>query len=272
MRRLILFAALSALLSNAADDFRFVLLGDRTGEAQPAVYEKVWTAVSAVKPAFVVSVGDTIQGLNDASASAEWREVLGILAPFRSIPLYLAAGNHDVWSDASERLFEKNTGRPVHYSFDRGPVHVTVLDDSRGDQFSAGEMAFLEQDLKGHADRPVKFIVSHRPAWIFRVLLRSPDFQLHQLARKYGVQYIIAGHVHQLLHYSLESVDYVSLPSAGGHLRDTGKYEDGWFFGFTEVVVRKSDAGYEIRLTIHRLGGTVTDLGRWGPAGLLATP
>ncbi len=256
----------------AADDFRFVLLGDRTGEAQPGIYEQVWKNLASEKPAFVVSPGDTIQGLNDATAAEEWRQVRTVLSLYTAIPLYLTPGNHDVWSESSELLFAKNAGHPVHYSFDSGPVHVTVLDNSRGDSLSPDEMAFLERDLQAHADRPVKFIVSHRPSWLFPVLLRSPDFPLHQLAKKYGVQYVIAGHVHQLLHFSLEGVEYVSLPSAGGHLRSTGKYEDGWFFGFTVAEVRKQEAGFAIELKLHPLGGVVTNLSQWGSAGLLGKP
>jgi predicted phosphodiesterase len=254
------------------EELRFVLLGDRTGEAQFGVYEKVWKAVAAEKPAFVVSTGDTIQGLNDATAENEWREVEKILAPYRAIPLFLAPGNHDVWSEQSEQLFAKHAGHPVHYSFDRGPAHFTVFDNSRADLLSATELAFLEQDLKEHAARPVKFIVSHRPGWIFNVLLRNPDFPLHRLARKYGVQYVIAGHVHQLLHYSLDGVEYLSLPSAGGHLRGSRKYEDGWFFGYTAIEVHKTEGGFRIDTKIHPLAGPVTELRRWGAAGLAGTP
>jgi hypothetical protein len=31
------------------------------------------------------------------------------------------------------------------------------------------------------------------------VALQNPNFALHQLARRYGVQYVVAGHIHQTL-------------------------------------------------------------------------
>src|ERR1022692_4068672 len=62
-----------AVCAAPADNFHFVLLGDRTGEAQPGVYERIWKELAATQPALVLSVGDTIQGLNDATAEAEWR-------------------------------------------------------------------------------------------------------------------------------------------------------------------------------------------------------
>ena len=46
--------------ATAPDSFRFAILGDRTGEAQPGVYEQVWKEVAAESPVFVVSVGVVI--------------------------------------------------------------------------------------------------------------------------------------------------------------------------------------------------------------------
>lgn len=259
---------LSALLAYAAvqtpDTFHFVILGDRTGEAQDHYYEQIWSEAAKTKPAFVLTMGDTIQGLNDATADAEWREAEKIVAPYRRFPLYLVPGNHDIWSDASARLFRKYAGHPPHYSFDYGSAHFTILDNSRSDQLSADELAFLEEDLKAHAAQPLKFIVSHRPSWIFNAAALNPDFPLHKLARKYGARYVIAGHLHELLHFTLEGIDYVSMPSSGGHLRGSEKYADGWFFGYATVDVRKNAVDFRI----HGLKGTDTDLDRWGPSGL----
>jgi predicted phosphodiesterase len=269
MRRfwiLILFAAavLAALAQNAATPaFHFVLLGDRTGDAQSGVWERVWKQAAAENPAFVLGVGDTIQGGDDAAAESQWRDVKRTLAPYSGIPLYLAPGNHDIWSPASEELFRKYTGHPPHYSFDFAQAHFTVLDNSRSDEFPSGEMAFLESDLAAHRSQPVKFIVSHRPSWLINAALQNPNFDLHQLARKYGVQYVVAGHVHQLLHVTFDGVTYFSAPSAGGHLRASGKYEDGWFFGYTVVTVE----GNAVSFAIRNIDGRKTTLADWGLLG-----
>src|SRR5882724_12229623 len=113
---------LAALVGSAAapppDSFRFVILGDRTGETQPGVYERVWQEAAAEDPAFVLSVGDSIQGLNDATAETEWRQFERILTPYRRFQLFLAPGNHDIWSTRSAALFQKYAAHPEHYSFD----------------------------------------------------------------------------------------------------------------------------------------------------------
>lgn len=253
-----------------ADSFSFVLLGDRTGEAQPGVYERLWQSIAKEKPAFVLSAGDCIQGLDDGAADAQWREFRRALEPFRKIAFYVAPGNHDVWSDLSALLFERNTGRPLHYGFDSHGAHFTVLDNSRADQPSQEEMTFLEADLKAHAAAPIKVIVSHRPWWLLDAATHNPDAPLERLARQYGVRTVIAGHVHQLLHIESEGITYISLPSAGGHLRLSGAYRDGWFFGY--LVVR-ADGG-ELDFTVKEAPapdgqGRVSKLADWGMTGLV---
>ena len=267
----LLFRGLAAPQS---ESLRFVILGDRTGSVRTGVYEQVWKEVAAEDPAFVVTVGDTIEGMRDATAQAEWQHVESILKPYRRFPLFLAPGNHDIWSEASENLFRQHAEHPPHYSFDRGPVHVTILDNSRSDDFAPEEMTFLEEDLKAHESQPVKIIVSHRPSWLVSVALRNTSFPLHRLARRYSVQYIIAGHVHQLLHFSLEGIEYISMPSAGGHLRpEQPAYEAGWFFGHALATVHDKEVKFQFEELKPPLGqGRVSTPGEWGMLGLLQQP
>ena len=257
-----LAAFLLALLPLGAADFHFVILGDRTGETQPGVYEQVWRNVAAEKPAFVISIGDTIQGLDDKTADREWRDAQKLFPP--TIKLYLTPGNHDIWSDLSENLYKKYSGHPVHYSFDHEDAHFSILDNSRSDQLSAAELAWLESDLKAHEKQPLKLIFSHRPSWIIDVMLRNQHSAFHQMMKKYGVQYVVSGHIHQMVHSDFDGITYLSMPSAGGHLRGTEKYEDGWFFGHTLVEVSDAEVHFQIK-EIHDRVTTLTD---WGPAGL----
>ena len=114
-----------------------------------------------------------------------------------------------ILSRRSEELFRKHTKHALHYGFDYRQAHFTILDNSRSEQLSPEELTFLESDLKTHAAQPVKFVISHRPSWLVEVIFKNRNLALYQLAKKYGVQYVIAGHVHQMLHTDLDGVTYI---------------------------------------------------------------
>ena len=272
MRRILLAAALALTATLALpqqERFAFAILGDRTGEAKDGVYEQLWNEAVAERPAFVVTTGDSIEGLKDDAAEAQWRAVQAIWNAHRGVPLYVAPGNHDIWSEVSERLFTKYAGHPVRHSFDYRQAHFTILDNSRSDALSDDDLAYLEKDLKAHAAAAVKFVVMHRPSWILHVALGNSDFALHQLAKQYGVQYVVAGHIHQLLRFDLDGITYLSMPSSGGHLRLSKAYDDGWFFGRAGVAVNGRAIDFAIDEAKAPHGqGRVTKPEDWGAAGL----
>jgi predicted phosphodiesterase len=269
----IVFVALSLVYfspSASKGSFQFAILGDRTGEAQTGVYEQVWRDIAKQKPRFVVSVGDTIQGTDDHTALREWQQIQAMLQPYKRITLYLAPGNHDVWSERSQALFERFSHHATHYSFDVDQLHVTVLDTSRSDTLSETELKFLESDLSAHSSQPLKIVVSHRPFWLFPVLFAMSQSPVHQLLLKYGVRYVFTGHLHKMVHAELGGITYLCLPSSGGHLRDTKRYEDGWFFGHTSVGVEGDRLNIRFEETGPPYGqGRITTLDDWGVAGLV---
>ena len=267
---LLLLAATVVLVAYAAgpSGFQFVILGDRTGEPVAGVYREIWRELDHGHPDFVVSVGDTIQGGDDRTVDTEWRKILALLTPYRRYRIFFAPGNHDVWSDASAEAYEKYTRHPLHYSFDYRQAHFTILDNSRSDQLPAEEFAYLQKDLELHKNQPLKFIVSHRPSWILNAVLGNPGFPLHQLAKRYGVKYVIAGHIHQMLRFEVEGVTYLSMPSAGGHLRLEKQYDKGWFFAHTLVSVEGDSVSFEIKEAAPPYGESrVSKLTDWGVAG-----
>ena len=193
---------------------------------------------------------------------------LALLAPYRRYRIFFAPGNHDVWSAASAHAYEKYTRHPLHYSFDYRQAHFTILDNSRSDKLPAEEFAYLQKDLELHKNQPVKFIVSHRPSWILNAVLGNPAFPLHQLAKRYGVKYVIAGHIHQMLRFEVEGVTYLSMPSSGGHLRLEKQYDKGWFFAHALVSVVDNSASFEIKEAAPPYGQSrVSKLSDWGAAG-----
>jgi predicted phosphodiesterase len=236
-------------VSQPRNNFRFCILGDRTGDAQPGVYERVWHALDSLHPDFVINVGDTIQGGNDATAEAEWDALRPLWERYK-YPQYFTPGNHDIWSTASRKVYEKETGRPAHYGFDYQDAHFTVLDNSQTEDLSDGEMEFLARDLEAHKDRDPKFVLFHKPFWLIPVEFQSSQFPFHQLARKYGVRYVISGHGHQFVHLVEDGIVYLEAGSSGGKLKGEG-FEQGWFFG--HILARVM--GAKVEMTVEEIDG-----------------
>ena len=248
----VLVAGCLAIADSPRNDFHFAILGDRTGDAQPGVYEQVWREVDAEHPDFVINVGDTIQGGNDATAESEWTTLRPLWARLRG-RMYFTPGNHDIWSEASRGIYQQKTGRPAFYSFNFQNAHFTVLDNSEAGDLSLilddRQMQFLARDLAENRERDPKFIFFHKPFWLIPVKFQSSQFPFHQLISKYGVRYVVSGHGHEYVGAMQDGVGYLEAPSSGGKLKGQG-FAQGWFYGHLVVTVK----GSSVTITAKEIG------------------
>jgi predicted phosphodiesterase len=241
--------------AQSQNDFHFSIVGDRTGSAAPQVYGRIWREIDMLHPDFVINVGDTIQGGDDAVIEKQWQDLRPLWERYKQYPLYLTPGNHDVFSDTSERVFQSQTGRPTCYGFNYQNAHFTVLDNSRTTELSDQQLAFLEKDLKENQSRRPKFVFFHKPYWIPSVSLGATDFPLHRLVKKYGVDYVISGHGHQFVRLPFDGVVYMEVGSSGGSIeaklqRGAG-FRDGIFYHHVWAYVRSAS----VSLTVKELDG-----------------
>jgi predicted phosphodiesterase len=235
------------------NDYRFSIMGDRTGGATPEVYGRVWREIDLMHPDFVINVGDTIEGGNDQRAPSEWADLRGLWQRYSHYPLYFTPGNHDVFSDTSRALYEKESGRPPYYSFDYQDTHFTVLDNSRTTDLNDEQLAFLEKDLTANAGKRPKFVFFHKPFWIAPLRLGSGDFPLHQIARKHGVEYIISGHGHQFVRMARDGITYIEVGSSGGSINRGLRLGQGFVHGFFYHHVWGRVKGGKVSLTVKEL-------------------
>ena len=129
-------------LAAPAETSHFVLLGDRTGEAQPGSTNASGGRAGRGAAGFRGVGGRHHSG----AATMPRRRPNGGRCAHCSNP---TARFRCIWRRAitisgraaSERLFRQYAGHPPHYSFDSGGAHFTVLDNSRSDAWPAGELA-----------------------------------------------------------------------------------------------------------------------------------
>ena len=68
---------------NQSENFRFAVIGDRTGGSDPdGIFDRAIVQLNLLQPEFVMNVGDLVEGYTEdkAKAGAEWDEVEGILS------------------------------------------------------------------------------------------------------------------------------------------------------------------------------------------------
>src|SRR6516165_7559323 len=66
----------SLKLNNGPDTFHFVVVSDRTGGHRARIFSQAVEQINLLQPAFVISVGDLIEGYtkDTAKLSEQWKE------------------------------------------------------------------------------------------------------------------------------------------------------------------------------------------------------
>ena len=81
-------------------DFSFAIVADRSGRPRPGIFENAIEKINKLRPDFVMSVGDFINGVNmerqdDAFLHEQWKEVHDIVDKCVP-PFFYVVGNHDI--------------------------------------------------------------------------------------------------------------------------------------------------------------------------------
>ncbi|OHB55345.1 MAG: hypothetical protein A2Y12_11580 [Planctomycetes bacterium GWF2_42_9] len=112
------------------NDFHFVVMGDRTGKEEKGVFEQIINKVNIMSPAFVVSVGDNIQGytLDANSANKMWDEYDALISKL-NVPFLKTAGNHDISNEMMADVYQKRFGSPYYFSVYKNVLFLFVTTD-----------------------------------------------------------------------------------------------------------------------------------------------
>lgn len=240
----------AAKTPQSGPEFRFALIGDRTGSETPGVWESVIDQIEMFRPAFVFSVGDQIQGYTEdpAELDQQWTGIDQILARL-SVPFYYCPGNHDITTDGQLPAWNARTHREPCYSFDHEGVHFIILDTSRWDSSDqwmrdSGHADWLRADLAKNRKARLTVAVFHKPYWYDTVADQRPD-QMHNLFREYGVDYVFNGHYHNYGSGTYDGIRYTILGSSGGGI-DGVDENRGVFFQYAWCAVRGDSLDWQI--------------------------
>ncbi len=235
----------TAAVDVADDEFHFVVLGDSQFD-DPPVFNRSIDQIRLLRPAFVVQVGDLINGyVNDLEEiEDEWDRFGGQIAPLAPISFFAVPGNHDVYNGdgrvdpAIEALYEARWG-DLYYRFTYKNAEFIVLNSDssrRANAIDREQMAWLDSALDAE-DVEHTFVFLHKPPFSL-----ANGEALHRLFVRRGVDWVIYGHHHHHhQHYALrDGVRYVMTNNSGAN--PVPHDELGAFKHWLFVTVRDAEA------------------------------
>ena len=119
----------------SSGDFDFVIIADRTGGAVYTMFEKGLEVAKALRPEFILSIGDLVEGYwtDNAEADAEWDQIDGLLDKL-GIPVLLTPGNHDYGTQTMVDVWHRRKGAD-YYAVRYGPILILVANSEAGANF-----------------------------------------------------------------------------------------------------------------------------------------
>ena len=223
----------TSLTPNDADDlFHFVIVADRTGGERRGVFPAALPKVNLLEPAFVVSVGDLIEGYTEdqAQLDREWDEFERFVAELET-PFFYAAGNHDMSNALMAETWQHRFG-PSYYRFTYKDVLFMVLNSELfgmvsdpesavpGPWTQAEQLAFIERTLAEYPDPRWTIVIIHQPLWDYAEV--RGDWPLVEKMLGDRDYTVFAGHFHRYVKHVRNDRKYITLATTGGGSRLRG--------------------------------------------------
>ena len=211
-----------------ADDFHFAIVPDRSGGNRPGPFTNALAKLNFLRPAFVMTVGDLIEGLKPPKVIRPQRIELTNMVSKVVAPFFYVVGNHDIGRSRPEypknyeesyTVWNEFHGPRTYYSFMyRGVLFIALNTmegrDSRRPQcgITDEQYAWFKKTLEDHADARWTMVFMHQPAeWKTAKWEKFEKTVLNK--RNYTV---FAGDWHHYLYARRHGHEYYVLGVAGG--------------------------------------------------------
>jgi hypothetical protein len=265
MKTTLLTALLACLaqLAPAATNFEFVVIGDtrpRFESENFRIFESLIPKINALKPAFVVNLGDLIYGYGLLRKEKQWDRYEQVIRAFES-PYRQLPGNHDIFSKDAREINARRFGK-FYESFDYSDGHFVLLnncEEGRWGYLGPAQLDWLKRDLRSTSARVV-FVFAHFPVWEpERVAPKYHAFwrdTLHPLFRESRVEAVFGGHAHCYgPTREFDGIRYFVTGGGGAELRPDYRQAGGEHHF---VRVRVADGSLDVRVVTER--GELSDV------------
>lgn len=238
------------------DDFTFGIISDRTGRPTPGIFEKAIETMNRMRPEFVMSVGDYVEGFCIEDFSKEflkkqWDNVIPKINKCIP-PFFYTVGNHDYTADLpSAPLWKELFGVTYYYFIYKNTLFISLNTDEGGDNALGKEQTdWAIEVLKQHSDVRWTFIFMHRPT-----VWQTEDFERLE-ETLYDRNYtVFAGDRHRYTKYVRNGRKYIMLGTTGGGDCRVGQGQLGVPFGEFDHITWVSMAGNKPEITNIAISG-----------------
>ena len=202
-------------LLNKPEDFQFIIVSDRTGGHREGIFRSALRKINHLRPEFVVSVGDLIEGATDDldQVGREWadfQDAVDIL----QMRFFYVPGNHDIWDDTALREWTKRFG-PTYYHFLYKGVLFLCLNTEDGALSRIGpeQAAYVRQTLEANTQVRWTLVFLHKPLWDYP---EGSGWKVVEQALAGRPHTVFAGHRHRYIRYQRAGHKYYQLATTGG--------------------------------------------------------
>ncbi len=233
-------------------NFSFAVVTDLYSGYRKGVFEVAAAELGLLRPAFVMTIGDQIEGGTEDKArlNAEWDEFDARLSAIHA-PYFHVGGNHDLTNLAQRQVFEARYGRRYYHFLYKGVLFLVLdtedypaarmaeiyrlrddyLQTSKTDpkkaetlpysslmeakvgEIGPGQNAYFEKVLKANPKARWTVLLMHKPVW------NRPDAKglgRIEAALKGRPYTLINGHLHRYSYTVRNGADYIMLGTTGG--------------------------------------------------------
>lgn len=208
---------------NDPDRFQIAIMTDRTGGHRPGIWESAVSKLNLLRPEFVMSVGDLIEGYSEDRnvVEGQWQEFLGFMDKME-MKFFFVSGNHDVTNPLMHKIWREHFGA-AWYSFDYKGVHfICLCSEDPETHIGDEQLAWLKSDAAEHADARWTLVFLHKPLWT--EMLRSQAAGNADTTNWGEVEKLLAdrphtvfsGHQHHYVQHDRNGQKYYQLATTGG--------------------------------------------------------
>lgn len=198
----------------SGDDYKFVVLPDKTGGEEIGVFEQALLDINRLAPDFVINVGDLIGGYyTDVKyCERDWTDILGRLKVLEA-PFFFVGGNHDLTNQLQTDDFISRFGA-TYYSFSVGPDLFIVLDTEEhgGRDISGKQVDYFRDIIGGWSGRHI-YVFMHSPLWVPESHGGYEEIEALLKGHEYTV---FSGHTHQYYYDVRDGMEHFVVALAGG--------------------------------------------------------